>query len=491
MTASPPTGAALPRRFSTRRRLVLAFSGVVGAMLLVFGLQALALRRIDRSVDAMEDGDEQMQLALQLGAAIHEQYGLQGQYVLDGGAELTGYEAARARAASLLDRLEARTHTPQVVAALGAIRVASAELDRVFREQVAPAARGVAPVAALAHDRSHPLVTGIQRSIDDTLAQLQGAIAASRGELEDLERALLRGLAVVLAVTAALLAAAMLYLSRSVARPLAVLTRGAAVLGSGDLGARIAIDTPDEFGALAAELNAMALRLREHQARLVESEKLAGLGRVAAGIAHEINNPLQVMLGYLSLNRDHLDRGLAGQLAAVEEETLRCKQIVDGMLALSRPEVVLARQRVDLRVLCEDVAERLLPQARPAAVRLAVSGAAEALADGVRLRQAVFNLVRNAIEAAGYEGEVDVRVGASELWSEISVADTGPGIPPELRGRLFEPLFTTKDGGTGLGLSVSRAIVRAHGGDILARNGDGVGAVFVLRLPRREAGATA
>ncbi|HTN51121.1 MAG TPA: ATP-binding protein [Anaeromyxobacter sp.] len=478
-----------PVLFATRRRLGVAFACVLASLLLTASFQAFALRRIAATVENMEEHDEQMQLALQLDAAIHEQYGREGQFVMGKGARLREYEAARGRSLQLIERLRALVDEPEAIAALDAARDAIVELDRAFSEEVAPAVQNEDPAAALVHDRSYPLVSRIRRSIGQLVTRLQATVAASRASLDALETTSARLLAAALAVTAALVAAAVYYLSRSVARPLARLSRGAAALGSGDLDARIAIDTPDEFGALAAELNAMAVALKEHQARLVESEKLAGIGRVAAGFAHEINNPLQVILGYLSLNRDVADPRLKDQLAAVGEETLRCKQIVESILGLARPEEAMALRPVDLRLLCDDVSERLRPSAQAAGVSLAVVGGARALADRPKLRQAIFNLVKNAVEAAGPQGSVAVRIGESEAGSHVAVADTGPGIPAALRPRLFEPFFTTKAAGTGLGLAVSRTIARAHGGDIEVRNGDLGGALFTLHLPGPTRGA--
>ena len=281
-------------------------------------------------------------------------------------------------------------------------------------------------------------------------------------------------------------AAAVLYLSRSVARPLALLSEGAAAVARGDLDARIDIGTPDEFGALAAEFNAMTVALKRDQERLVESEKLAGIGRLAAGLAHELNNPLQVMLGYLSLNRDSPDPRLASHLAAVEEEAVRCKEIVAGLLELSRPTITPVP--VNLRALCDDVAVGLRMSVLPATPRLTVGGAAHALGDGPKLRQVLFNLIKNAVESAGDAGEVEVAVGCSGDLAEVAVRDSGSGVSPEARARMFEPFFTTKPGGTGLGLAVSRAIARAHRGDIGVGTAERGGAVFTLRLPRARSG---
>jgi signal transduction histidine kinase len=126
-------------------------------------------------------------------------------------------------------------------------------------------------------------------------------------------------------------------LSRRVGRALVRITEGASALASGRLDKRIEVGPTGELGALAAELNGIAVVLDDHRRRLDESERFAAIGRAVARVADEINNPLQVMLGYLSLNRDHGDRHLAAQLAMVERETLRCKQIVEALLELTCP----------------------------------------------------------------------------------------------------------------------------------------------------------
>jgi two-component system, NtrC family, sensor kinase len=422
---APPVPAGAPGGLCTRRRLALAFSCVFASLALAFALLVYTLHRIDRTIDSMEDGDEETELLLELETAVQEQYGLQGQYVASGGARRDQYEGARERTAALLGRLGARAGASEPTAATTALRDAAAELDRVFREAILPAVRAGTATSSLVRDTAHPAVARIQREIDGWQERASASIAAWRADLRAQESAALRRFGGVLLASAAISAGAVLYLSRSVARPLAILTQGAAVLGSGDLGARIGIDTPDEFGSLASDLNALAVSIQDQQTRLVESEQLAGVGRVAAGIAQEINSPLQVMLGHLSRYRGDGDP----RLAAVEEETLRCKQIVDGMLELSRPRAHLYLGPVDLRALCEEVSTDLLPLARKAKVRIAVHGAGSALADRLRLRQALFHLVKNAVEAAGYGGRAEVRILESASGPHIRVSDTGPGVP--------------------------------------------------------------
>jgi two-component system NtrC family sensor kinase len=468
-------------RFSTRRRLIVAFSGVLATLLFAFALQIAALRRMEATFAAMKDHEEQMHLALELEDAVRDQYGHEARFLIGESTSLDEYERARSRALETMRTLAARVDEPEAVAWIDEVRDASAELDRVFRAHVAAGDGHPGAHTPAALDQSYRLLLLIEGNVDKVFRMLQEAITSVRHDLVALETSAVRWTALLLLLTPLFVVGAVVYLSRSVARPLARLSEGAAALAAGDLDARIDIDTPDEFGALAAEFNAMTVALKRHQRQLVESEKLAGIGRLAAGVAHELNNPLQVMIGYLSLNRDLPDRRLARQLGAIEEEALRCKGIVDGLLELSRPTVTSGP--VDLRELCEDVAGGLRISARVAAPHLCVEGAAVALGDGPKLRQAVFNLMKNAVEAAGPAGDVQVRIGAADGVVEVAVSDTGPGIAPETKLRLFEPFFTTKPTGTGLGLSVSRAIALAHGGDIEIGCPDSGGAVFTLRLP--------
>jgi signal transduction histidine kinase len=230
----------------------------------------------------------------------------------------------------------------------------------------------------------------------------------------------------------------------------------------------------------------MTAALADHQRQLVQSEKLAGIGRLAAGVAHEINNPLGVILGYAKLLQRRCDGGMAEDLGVIEEETLRAKEIVDGLLDLSRP-LPPGAEDVDLRALSEEVVSRLREARLLDGVEVTVDGRAVARGHAEKLRQVLVNLLRNAAEAAGAGGRVEIRIGAGGPVAEVAVEDSGPGIPEELRARLFEPFFTTKAKGTGLGLAVSRAIARAHGGDLETTQAPHGGARFALRLPGRPA----
>ena len=230
----------------------------------------------------------------------------------------------------------------------------------------------------------------------------------------------------------------------------------------------------------------MASSLRDHEEKLVETEKLAGIGRLAAGVAHEINNPLAVILGYARLLKKSAQGGAKDDLAVIEDEVLRCKQIVQGLLDLSRP-VTYSAERVPLRDLTDDVVSRLRDSRAVEDVEIHVDGAAEALGNADKLRQVVLNLVQNAAEAAGPGGIVDVVVRTRGDSAEVSVGDSGPGLTPDARNKLFEPFFTTKPAGTGLGLAISLSIARAHRGAIDVGASSRGGALFTLRIPRAAA----
>jgi two-component system, NtrC family, sensor kinase len=431
-----------------------------------------------------------VRLSLELASAVRDQYAHQAHTIIIGDDSHLGlYGDARETVARLTTALREAAHGPEERALVDAIEAESVRLDVIFREQIVPAVlRGEQGSVQQEHHHAQLVVTRIQDLTQDLVERFEAAIRAVRAEAEDVERRT-RNILLALLVAAPLVAVVVSVLvGRSVAAPVARLEQGAARIAAGDLDARIEVRGAPELVALAERWNAMTAALKHHQEKLVESEKLAGIGRLAAGVAHEINNPLGVILGYAKLLRKRADHDAAEDLAVIEEETLRAKEIVDGLLDLSRP-LPTSAERVDLRALSEDVVSRLRDAHLLDEVAVSVEGWASAPGHPEKLRQVLVNLVRNAAEAAGRGGTVSVGVGERDGIAEVAVRDSGPGIPPELRPRLFEPFFTTKPRGTGLGLAVSRAIARAHGGELEADAPEGRGARFALRLPAPASGS--
>ncbi|MFI5362650.1 MAG: response regulator [Elusimicrobiota bacterium] len=231
-------------------------------------------------------------------------------------------------------------------------------------------------------------------------------------------------------------------------------------------------------------------RLQATQNSLVQSEKLNAMGRVVAGIAHEINNPLAAIMGnaQLILDGGRLNDGDRADLQDVVEHSRRCRDIVRNLLEFAgRREPKM--ESLEIVPMVESALKlALYGWTDPAAiVRDWPKDSPSVLADAVQIKQVVINLVRNALQAGeGRPGaEVAVRVEARTGRVRISVEDRGPGLSAQSETRLFEPFFTTKPPGkgTGLGLYLCRLLVERHGGSIAASNRQGGGASFVIELP--------
>jgi signal transduction histidine kinase len=235
-------------------------------------------------------------------------------------------------------------------------------------------------------------------------------------------------------------------------------------------------------------------RVRELERQLFHTERLATVGRLAAGIAHEINNPLEGMANYLTLARDALARGDTGaaeaRLRSVREGLDRAAGIVRQVLAHADPSGA-PRTQVDLARVLEETARfvQSRPEFRNVDFALELPTAPLlVLGNAVMLGQVAVNLILNACEAQPAGGRVEVRARREPGAVVAEVADRGPGIPESDRQRIFEPFYSTKDS-TGLGLSVCHSIVREHGGELSANGREGGGSVFRMRLPSLEAAA--
>ena len=468
----------------TGRRLFLAFALLVSTFAVASALTLARVRQIGDGLALMQQHEEDVRLSLELASAVRDQYAHQAHTIILGNAShLPFYEEAAGQVRRLTSRVRAHAVQPDEREWVGEIERATGDLDGIFRDRIVPAvlAHDDAVVQA-EHGRAQLLVTRIQERVDRLVERREESIAAFRRDVEAVQDAAVRW--TLFFVVGAPLLAAMVgaYVLRSVVLPVRRLQEGAERIARGDLETRIDIRTPDEFGALASRFNAMTTALRENQERLVRSEKLAGIGRLAAGVAHEINNPLAVILGYARLLRRRSEGPVADDLQVIEDETLHAKRIVDDLLDLSRP-LGTDPEPVELRALCDDAVSRLRETSRLDSVKVSVSGTARVDGSPQKLRQVVLNLIRNAAEAAGPGGRVDVEVQSSPEGAVVSVRDSGPGLSAEARARLFEPFFTTKDDGTGLGLAVSLGIARAHGGGIEAESPPGGGARFTVRLP--------
>jgi C4-dicarboxylate-specific signal transduction histidine kinase len=242
-----------------------------------------------------------------------------------------------------------------------------------------------------------------------------------------------------------------------------------------------------------AEINRNLEKMVEARSRaLVQAEKMAALGRMAGGVAHEINNPLGGILAMVQLQKRGLESGeWLETLEAIEQCTVRCRNIVDSLLGFSRQQRVDNLTPVDLNRVVEVALTivRLEPRAKMADIVFEPSSEdCRASGQSGLLEQVVVNLIQNGLQASDYAAPVVIRTERGDDRCRIHVDDEGPGIPPEILSSIFEPFFTTKDPGegTGLGLAISYGIADEHRGTLTAANREGRGARFTLDLPERD-----
>jgi signal transduction histidine kinase len=311
-----------------------------------------------------------------------------------------------------------------------------------------------------------------------------------------------------------------LFLSRSITRPVRALVRGAEELGRGKFDHRLRMDATDELGQLGRAFDAMAgeierrdaeirafnaelqqrvdertRELREAQAELLHSKKVAAVMSLGAGIAHEINNPLTSVIGFVQVLRAKLAKeGRSGDeqaLATVEAESQRIRKIVQQLLTFSQGFAGERFTELDPNRIIEGA----LSQSQLNGVTVVRAFERElppVMGDAVQLQEAVIQLVKNAVTAMDGHGTLTVRTAAVEGAAvKLEVQDTGKGIAPEHLEKVFDPFFTTKQDwrGEGLGLSIVHRIVEQHHGRVRAHSRVGEGSTFVVTLPAAQAKA--
>ncbi len=473
----------------TALRLAGAFTIVLALFAAALAFTIRALDRLDAADSEVAALDEAKHAAHAVAALVREQYIHQAHTIIewnDSHVDHYGEVARRVRVATR--RLESLTREQRARELAEEITRLADRADTDFRQRIlAMVGRDGRERAVPAHAQTERLVTRVVGLIEElsTLLERQSAEARSaQARLRSRVRvAVLSCFALALAAAAGIGFA----ITRSITRRLVGVREGAARLAEGDLAARIEVRGKDEFAELAHAFNRMAQALEAHQAERLQAQKLASIGQVAAGVAHEINNPLGVILGYTKLlARDSEPAKLLEGLQVIEDETRQCQRIVQGLLELARPPHTPSA-KVDLVQIARDAIEHLGEAGKLEEMEVALPENEAPLwvvGDAAKLRQVVANLVQNAVEASSEtHGRVAVAVDRHADQVELSVLDSGCGIPEGAQLHVFEPFFTTKARGTGLGLAISQAIAHAHGGEIVIHSESGDGTRAILRLP--------
>lgn len=277
----------------------------------------------------------------------------------------------------------------------------------------------------------------------------------------------------------------------SISRPLGGLARATERVAEGDWSVRVRPGGYVEMRTLAQSFNTIVTTLEEAQDQLVQKEKLASVGQLAAGVAHEINNPLGSVLLYASIlcqETPDEDQQQRDDLQVIIREATRCKTIVNDLLNLSRQNEILA-QDTDVSAMLRELAGQLSKQEHFQNVEIVTSldGSLGSIqADPLQLHQIFANLMNNASEAIPSGGKLTLRTqaGPTPEFITVQLRDTGAGIFEENMKKIFAPFFTTKPigKGTGLGLAISYGIVKTHRGQLTIQGGVGKGTVFSIDL---------
>ena len=247
----------------------------------------------------------------------------------------------------------------------------------------------------------------------------------------------------------------------------------------------------ESFDAMVMTLKNQIAQLQASEENLEKADKLASLGQLSAGVAHEINNPLGLILGYtqLLLKGKSKGRQQVEDLKTIEKHTRHCKRIVQALLNFAR-KTETKRAAVDINQTIKEVLTIMRHQLELEGLRIGTSfdeGLPAVQGDSEKLKQVFMNLILNARQAISGPGEITVssRYLAPEQKAVIQIHDTGSGIAPEFINKVFDPFFTTKPTGqgTGLGLSLSYGIVKEHDGDLLVTSDPGEGSTFTVVLP--------
>jgi signal transduction histidine kinase len=332
-----------------------------------------------------------------------------------------------------------------------------------------------------------------QRHLAEAWQLINERIAVTGQKARDDERRAV-GLLVGLGLLALTVSVAITLWSQRVLSPLTRLSQRVAAVARGDLSARVERHADDEIGRVAAEFERMVSALSERDEQLRRTERLAAMGRLAAHVTHEVRNPLNsIRLNVELLQEDVADTQPEAKrmLESVVREVDHLTEITDQYLRLVRlPEPKL--ERVDLGSLVRDVADFLSPEMERAnvALKLSLDTLGPVPIDEGQLRQALFNLCRNAREAMPEGGSIDIALREQDGSAVLSVSDQGSGIPEAEREKIFDLFYTTKQHGTGLGLALTQQIIVAHRGRIRCLGGPDTGTTFEIQLPRDAQGVT-
>lgn len=384
---------------------------------------------------------------------------------------------------------EEATFLAEVVGRLEALDGAWSRYDAAARALLDAVEAGEAPPSEAAIQAARTMEKAL--AIDVKL--LQAALESHTSELvltAGREESRTVASIVIYTLLALFVGAGAALVSQRLLAPIRTLTEGVKAVAGGDLTRQVEVRGSDELGVLGREFNAMAGSLERQRQELLRAERLAAVGRISAHITHEIRNPLNSLGLNAELLAEELEPGASSEaralLGAITREVDRLNAVAEEYLRFARlPRPVMARE--DLNEILRGLLDFVSPEMAAAGVTVTRDLSVDlppVLVDEGQLRAVFLNLLRNSREAMAGGGTIAVRTArAADGGVEATVTDSGSGIPPEQLERIFDPFFSTKSGGTGLGLAFTLQVLTEHGGTIRCRSEVGRGTTFSVNIP--------
>jgi signal transduction histidine kinase len=469
---------------------------------------AAPVRRLQAWLLVVQPADEAFRLATELQASVQQNFAQQREATTR--ALRRTRDLAQAQVAAQVQAEQQRVRQQIRTSEQGALQQSESTLARLSEAQQRTLVGAVAEsLRAVQNDLQKNLTRQLTHAFEETSRSL----AASVDELRfSIDSRLRDAFVIALLCLLAFLLFGAVFLHRTLVRPLRALVRVTHEIAAGDLSKRVVLpergcpdldDLADSFNHMVDAVQASQEELKRAEAQLIQSSKLASLGTLASGVAHELNQPLAIIRAIAQQNLDTLDQMTTPQLVhtlredlqIIHRQTVRMSQIIQHLRAFSRkPREVF--EPVNLNEVAQNALILLREQLRQRGITLIENYAPDlppVLGEANSLEQIVINLLTNARDALENhpDGQIIIETATYDdgkrVYAELRVRDNGPGVPEDIRPQIFDPFFTTKDPnkGTGLGLAISLEIAQKHHGFLLLGEAE-QGAAFILRIPVAE-----
>jgi len=487
-------------KLRTRTKIIIGFMSMSLLMLLVGVLTIYSIRYFQRvMLSIIDENVSSLRSSKEMEIALFDQKKLLANYLLDGDSKWLALSAeTKDRFLDWLQKAEATSFTEKEKELVLYISEGYKQYISMYDAVVSLYQAGeVKQAQELALGRMDIALRQIIRN-NEELSSLNEMLMSKTQENGVLVITKITWVILLIIFSSVLLGLGVgILLSRSITKPIYQLIVQAKTVSGDDLTQAIEISSRDEieklgrhFGVMMSKIEATNKQLEESRRELILSERLAALGQLAAGVAHEVRNPLtSITMRLYSLREQSRSESQEDDVKVIMEEIDRIEKIIQQFLSFARPP----QPNVELTNIVEildGVILFLLPRMSKQNVLVSKEyqeDVSPILVDKSQMRQVFLNLILNAIQAMPDGGELKIATDAIETSSgrflRVQVSDTGAGFEPSIQEHLFEPFFTTRADGTGLGLSVAYRIVESHGGTIRAQSEKGRGATFTVELP--------